>query len=517
MDANYRRKPKLSFWQIWNMSFGFLGIQFGFALQNGNVSRIFETLGAKVDDIPILWVAAPVTGLLVQPIIGHMSDKTWNRLGRRRPYFLTGAILATLALFVITNSPTWLFATGILWIMDASINISMEPFRAFVGDMLSSGQRTTGFAMQSFFIGIGAVVGSFLPLILVKLFHVSELPAPGRLIPLNVKISFYIGACVLLSAVLWTIIRTKEYSPSDLEEFEKGERVARGETLQSDEPDAVHKEQAALAQTNFYRPGLIWLVIGLILTFALSRANLEKELYVITGGVSLFGLLQIIAGFLRNVGKGGNGLNAILTDLKHMPNTMGQLAVVQFFTWFALFSLWIYTTSAVTSSIYGTSDTKSLAYNEGANWVSALFGIYNGFAAVVAFLLPVIAGKTSRKFTHALCLAIGGISLVSISFIGRPELLILPMLGIGLAWASILSMPYAILTGSLPQNKMGIYMGIFNFFIVIPQILAASILGSMVKHLFEGNTMPALVTGGISMVIAAISVRFVKDIDDKRK
>jgi maltose/moltooligosaccharide transporter len=338
------------------------------------------------------------------------------------------------------------------------------------------------------------------------------------------------------------ILRTKEYSPAELEEFEKGEKVARGELTEEQkaesggpsfskpaegmsqgnssqglQPGAADKRGiAAQDSMNFYRPGIIWLSVGIILTFILSRVNLEKELYVVTGGVAIFGLLQILAGILKSGGKGGNGLNSILTDLRHMPATMGQLAVVQFFTWFALFSLWIYTTAAVTSQVYGTTDTVSLEYNKGANWVGVLFGVYNGFAAVVAFLLPVLARLTSRKITHSICLIIGGISLVSISMIHTPGMLILPMLGIGLAWASILSMPYAILTGSLPHNKMGIYMGIFNFFIVIPQILAASILGSMVKHLFNGNTMLALVTGGISMVIAALSVYFVRDVDDRR-
>jgi len=398
----------------------------------------------------------------------------------------------------------------------------MEPFRAFVGDMLSSEQRTTGFAMQSFFIGVGAVIGSFLPWMLAHWFNVPEVPAEDKLIPFNLKLSFYIGAVVLLLAVLWTIIRTKEYSPAELEEFEKGERIARGEVAEETTTVSATPEpdNAVTADThrdvNFYRPGIIWLAAGLVLTLVLSRVNLEKELYVVTGGIALFGLLQIIAGLLKSGGRGGNGLNSILTDLKHMPATMAQLAVVQFFTWFALFSLWIYTTSAVTSKIYGTSDTASLAYNEGANWVGVLFGVYNGFAAVVAFLLPVLAKATSRKITHAICLLVGGLSLMSITLINTPNMLILPMLGIGLAWASILSMPYAILTGSLPHNKMGIYMGIFNFFIVIPQILAASILGSMVKHLFHGNTMLALVTGGISMIIAALSVKFVKDIDDRR-
>ncbi len=509
-----KSKPRLSFWQIWNMSFGFLGIQFGFALQNANVSRIFETLGARVDDIPILWVAAPVTGLIMQPIIGHMSDRTWNRLGRRRPYFLTGAILASLALLLMPNSPALWVAAGTLWIMDASINISMEPFRAFVGDMLSSEQRTRGFAMQSFFIGTGAVVASLLPYILTNWFNVPTEPVAGKLIPMNVKLAFYIGAAVFFTAVLWTIIRTKEYSPEELAGFEEGEGLqaeASAKTWLSAQGEEKY------GKTKFYVPGLIWLGAGLILTFLLSRVNLEKELYIITGGIAVFGLLQILAGVLQTTGKWNNGLNSVLTDLRNMPATMTQLAVVQFFTWFALFSLWIYTTSAVTSHIYGTSDTASHAYNEGANWVGVLFGIYNGVAALVAFLLPVLARATTRKLTHALCLIIGGVSLISISFIGNPWLLVLPMAGIGIAWASILSMPYAMLTGALPQNKMGVYMGIFNFFIVIPQILAASILGSMVKHLFQGNTMNALITGGISMLIAAIMVKFVRDLDDKKK
>jgi maltose/moltooligosaccharide transporter len=510
-----RTKPLLSFWQIWNMSFGFFGIQFGFALQNANVSRIFETLGAKVENIPILWVAAPVTGLIIQPIIGHMSDRTWNRLGRRRPYFLTGAILASLALFLMPNSPALWVAAGTLWVMDASINISMEPFRAFVGDMLSSEQRTKGFAMQSFFIGSGAIIASFLPYVLTNWFNIPTEPEPGKLIPLNVKISFYLGACVFFLSVLWTVIRTKEYSPEELTEFDVAAKVLHGDSGKSVIKESG-SEKAAIKKVNFIRPGIIWLSTGLVITFLLFRINLEKQLYIISGGISLFGLLQLLAEALQAAGKGENGMNSILADLRNMPATMSQLAIVQFFTWFALFSLWIYTTSAVTSHVYGTSDTTSLEYNKGANWVGVLFGIYNGIAAVSAFLLPVLAKATSRKITHTICLLTGGISLISFTFIGSPSLLILPMVGIGIAWASILSMPYAMLTGALPQNKMGIYMGIFNFFIVIPQILAASILGSMVKHLFAEDTMKALITGGISMMIAALMMKFVRDVDDRR-
>jgi maltose/moltooligosaccharide transporter len=499
-------KPHLTFWQIWNMSFGFLGIQFGFALQNANVSRIFETLGAKVENIPILWIAAPVTGLIIQPIIGHMSDGTWNRLGRRRPYFLTGAILASLALIIIPNSPVLWIAAGMLWIMDASINISMEPFRAFVGDMLPSDQRTAGFATQSFFIGTGAVIASVLPYVLTNWFHIQN-TAPAGQIPLSVKLSFYIGGVVFISAVIWTIIRTKEYSPEELSEFSAEENPV----------GKYEKETDSFFGSGIYiKRGVYWILAGLVISFLIYFFSLEKELYILSLGIGAFGLIQIISGMVVSAGKTKSGLVVVLSDLYRMPKTMGQLAIVQFFSWFALFSMWIYTTSAVTSHIYGTKDPTSDLYNQGANWVGILFGVYNGFAAVVAFLLPVLAKLTNRRITHSICLIAGGLGLISIILFNTPKMLILSMLGIGLAWASILAMPYAILTGSLPTNKMGTYMGIFNFFIVIPQILAASILGFFVRDLFGGESIYALVTGGISMFIASVLILFVQDVDETK-
>jgi maltose/moltooligosaccharide transporter len=502
-----KAKPRLSFWQIWNMSFGFLGIQFGYGLQNANVSRIFETLGAKVESIPILWIAAPVTGLIIQPIIGHMSDHTWNRLGRRRPYFLTGAILASLALLIMPNSPALWIAAGMLWIMDASINISMEPFRAFVGDMLPSEQRTTGFAMQSFFIGTGAVIASLLPYLLTNWFHIQN-TAPAGQIPQSVRLSFYIGGIVFITAVLWTIFRTKEYSPEEMKEF-------------SPEIEKNEKEDMSPVKSNGERSfsvrSIYWIAAGVVLSILIKYFALEKELYILSVGVAAFGILQLITGSLISEGKTDNGVVSVMRDLFNMPKTMGQLAFVQFFTWFALFSMWIYTTSAVTSHVYGTKDTTSALYNEGANWVGVLFGVYNGFAAIVAFLLPLIAKWTNRRVTHSISLIAGALGLVSIILFKSPNLLILSMLGIGLAWASILAMPYAILTGSLPPNKMGTYMGIFNFFIVIPQILAATILGFFVRDLFHGESIYALVTGGISMFIAAILVLFVNDVDEVKK
>jgi maltose/moltooligosaccharide transporter len=504
-----RKKPALSFWQIWNMSFGFLGIQFGFALQNANVSRIFQTLGGDVDRLAVYWLAAPVTGLIIQPIIGHYSDKTWGRLGRRRPYFLFGAVLASLALLFMPNSPLLWVAVGTLWIMDASINISMEPFRAFVGDNLPSEQRTQGFAMQSFFIGTGAIIASFLPYALTEWFGISN-TAPEGIIPDSVRWSFYIGGAVFFLAVLWTVIRSKEYSPEEMKAFEQEKLIAN--------PKAKLVYHKATELLNvFIRNGFIFLITGLLFCYFIYRKHLEKELFIIGGGLAFFGMIMFVSWLLTRRGKTRNGLIEIVTDMLNMPKTMVQLAVVQFFSWFALFAMWIYTTPAVTAHIYGTSDTTSALYNEGANWVGVLFGIYNGFAALVAFGLPYLAKFTSRKTTHALSLAIGGLALLSFYIVKDPHLLLFSMLGVGIAWASILSMPYAILTGSLPAAKMGTYMGIFNFFIVIPQILAASILGFFMRRFFGGDAILALIAGGISLIIAALSVILVNDVDSPKK
>jgi len=498
-------KPRLSFWQIWNMSFGFLGIQFGFALQNANVSRIFETLGASVDDIPILWVAAPLTGLIVQPIIGYFSDRTWTRLGRRRPYFLVGAILASFALLVMPNSPSLWFAAGMLWIMDASINISMEPFRAFVGDMLNSEQRNTGFAMQSFFIGLGAVIASALPYIFTNWFGISNTADPG-IIPDSVKWSFYAGGLVFFFAVAWTIFRTREYSPEELSRFDKSE-----ETVSEYKGELTTDEEFIRNSGALIKKGLIISLLGILLTIWFIEADLDKELYIVSLGLLVAGLLSFIAGWVQRKGVNTSGFVTIVNDVQFMPTTMKQLAVVQFFSWFALFAMWIYTTRAVTSYVYGTSDTTSVLYNDGADWVGVMFSFYSVITFMVAFLLPVIAKKIGRKATHSICLVFGGIGLISYYFVSDPIYLLVSMAGIGIAWASILSMPYAILTDSLPSHKMGYYMGVFNFFIVIPQLVAASILGFLVLNFFNGEAIMAIIVGGISMIIAAVSVLLVKD------
>ncbi len=488
-------KRKLGFWEIWNMSFGFLGIQFGFALQNANTSRIFETLGAKVDEIPILWIAAPVTGLVIQPIIGYFSDRTWTKLGRRRPYFLIGAILSSIALFIMPNSPTLWIAAGTLWIMDASINVSMEPFRAFVGDNLPTSQRTLGFAMQSFFIGTGAVVGSLLPYLFTNLFGVSNTAEAG-IIPDSVKWSFYIGGVVFLLAVLWTVFKSKEYSPEELHAFEAQEKAEQGEV----EIEDFETKQNISKQLGL---GIFMTIVGALVSFYIYEESLTKELYILFIGLIVIGILFSLTSAMRSK-KVRNGFTIIMTDLLNMPATMKKLALVQFFSWFALFSMWIYTTQAVTGHVFGTTDTTSKLYNDAADWVSVLFTVYNGVAAAVAFLLPVIAKKVGIRMTHLLALVAGGIGLISVYFINDKGLLLLPMIGVGIAWASILSMPYAMLSGSLPAAKMGYYMGVFNFFVVIPQIVAATILGFIVKQFFNDEPIYALIIGGLSMIIAGL-------------
>jgi maltose/moltooligosaccharide transporter len=494
-----RKKPLLSFWQLWNMSFGYVGIQFGFALQNANVSRIFETLGAKVDAIPILWIAAPVSGLLVQPVIGYMSDKTWNRLGRRKPYFLVGAILASLALLVMPNSPGLWFAAGMLWILDASINVTMEPMRAFVGDMLPDEQRTSGFAVQTFFIGTSSVVGSLLPFLLTRWFHFAN-TAPQGQVPATVKWSFYLGGAVYLAAVLWTIFKVREYSPEEQESFHA--HAAGGE-------DAGDPE-VTLDSKKYYGVGALLLLGGLAASFAVWQLAWDKGLYILSFGASIYGVVQMVAAGRFAAGK-KKGLVELVYDLNNMPGAMRQLALAQLFTWFALFAFFIYATSAVTSYHFGSSDPTSEAYNAGANWVGVLMSVYNGVAALVAFLLPVIARLTSRVTTHVACLVIGGAGLCSMHLFSQPGMLVVSMCGLGIAWASLLTMPYAILSSIVPFRKMGVYMGMFNIFIVIPQILAAALLGLLVRTVFNGHAIDAIVLGGVSMIVAAGLMLRVKD------
>jgi len=438
------QKPRMSFWQIWNMSFGFLGIQFGFSLQTSYASRILETFGANVGNLSLFWLAAPLTGMIIQPIIGHYSDRTWNRLGRRRPYFLTGALLSGLALCFLPNSsglafllPPIIVGAGMLMLMDASFNVAMEPFRALVADNLPDSQHNMGFSLQTCLIGVGAVIGSFLPSVLAGWFHVSSIAAKG-IVPDNLLFSFYAGGAVLIGCILWTVIKTKEYPPEVYATF--------------------HEEDLEIS---------------------------EKK----------------------------SGLFEFFHDLANMPKTMLQLGIVQFFSWFALFSMWVFTTPAIATHVYhlAATDTSSPEFNAAGNWVGDMFGVYNIISAAYALSLPWIVRKINRKRTHAFSLTMGGIGLISMFFIQNHYLLLLPMIGIGLAWGSILAMPYAILSSSIPAKKIGVYMGLFNFFITFPQIVN-SVFGSLIiKHFFNSEAIYGLVIAGIFMFLAAISVLFVED------
>ena len=435
-----KNKPLLSFGNILSMSLGFMGIQMGFAIQNANASRILQTYGADVEHLSWFWIVAPLTGMIVQPIVGHYSDNTWCKLGRRRPFFLVGAIITAIALILMPNAglfakfmPAVFVGAGFLMIMDASINVTMEPFRALVADMLPAKQATVGFAVQTFLIGIGAVVGSWLPYVLLNWFGIgADLSESG--VPLNLVYSFYIAAAILLITIIWTVTNTKEYSPEELAEF-------NGESVVNERPK----------------------------------------------------------------------FSEMFRDVANMPRIMKQLGLVQFFSWLALFGMWVYTTPAVAQQIFNETDPNTELFQTAGDWVGILFGVYNFVAMLFALFLIPISNKLGRKTTHAIALTIGAISLISIGFITNKNLLILPMVGVGIAWASILAMPYAMLAPNLPQNKMGVYMGIFNFFITIPQIVNALFSGLILKYCFASNSVWMLVMSGCFLILGACSVMYIKE------
>jgi maltose/moltooligosaccharide transporter len=487
-------KPRQSWAGLWNISFGFFGIQIGFALQNSNMSRIFQTLGSSLDDLPALWVAAPLTGLLVQPIIGHMSDKTWlGRLGRRRPYFLAGAILAGLSLLLMPLAPVLLMAALLLWLLDASLNISMEPFRAFVGDMLPKDQHTSGYAVQTAFIGAGAVVGSIFPYAL-DYFGVANEAAPG-VIPDTVKYSFWFGGVALFAAVMWTVLATDEYSPDEMRRFGgEAEATAENPTLR------------ALAARSL-GSSAIWIAAGVLVALAVAPFGLEKEVYLLAGLLIAYGLASIIAISLAKGGNSSNMLSSIIGDFSGMPPVMKKLAVVQFFSWSALFIMWINTTPVVAQYFFGSANAESVAYQEAGNWVGVLFAVYNGVAAIAALtLLPALAKRIGKVKTHMIGLLCGAAGYASFFLLRDPTQLLIAEIGIGIAWASILAMPYAILASSLPQSKLGIYMGLFNVFIVVPQLLVATVMGSIMKAFFPDQPIYTMAFAAAVMAIAALAM-----------
>ncbi len=491
-------KPRQGFWGLWNISFGFFGIQIGFALQNANMSRIFQSLGESLDNLTALWIAAPLTGLLVQPIIGHMSDRTWlGRLGRRRPYFLAGAILASAALFIMPLSPSLWVAAGMLWVLDASINVSMEPFRAFVGDMLRKDQHTAGYSLQTAFIGAGAVVGSIFPWALDHIGVANEVAGGG--IPDTVKYSFWFGGIVYLLSVLWTVFTTQEYSPDELRAFDSAEQIDTHATVRA----------LAARSTN---GAFAWIGAGAAVCALVFLAGLEKEMYLLGALLIAYGVASIIAIRLAKSGRDSNMLSDIVGDFSGMPDIMKKLALTQFFSWSALFIMWIYTTPVVAQYAFGASDPASAAYNAGGNWVGILFAVYNGVAALAAlFLLPIMARRVGKVRTHMICLLAGAAGFAAFLFIRDPQLLLVAEIGIGIAWASILAMPYAILASSLPQQKLGIYMGLFNVFIVVPQLLVATAMGTVLKHYFPTEPIWTMAVAAVVMALAALAMLRVKE------
>lgn len=491
-------KPRQSFAGLWNISFGFFGIQIGFALQNANMSRIFQTFGAKIDDLSWLWVAAPLTGLLVQPVIGHMSDRTWlGRLGRRRPYFVAGAILAALSLLAMPLAPYLLFAAVLLWALDASLNISMEPFRAFVGDMLRKDQHAAGYAVQTAFIGAGAVVGSIFPWALEHLGVSNE--AAGGGIPDTVRYAFWFGGAALFLAVLWTVISTREYSPEEMAAFEGAAAEEEAHTAQ------------VLAARNYGSSG-IWIFAGAVVIWAVTAASLEKEVYLLGGLLIAYGLASAAAIRLARAGSSRNMLSSIVGDFSGMPVLMKRLALVQFCSWSALFIMWINTTPIVAQRFFDAPDATSPLFQQGAQWVDVLFATYNGVAAVAALtLLPFLAARIGKARTHIVGLLCGAFGYAFFFFAPNHQWLLLSEVGIGIAWASILAMPYAILASALPQKKLGIYMGLFNIFVVIPQLLVATVMGSIMKRFFPTEPIWTMAFAAATLAVAALAMTRVKE------
>ena len=500
MDARtVTEKPHQSLASLWNISFGFFGIQIGFALQTANMSRIFQSLGSSLDDLPALWIAAPLTGLLVQPIVGHLSDRTWlGRLGRRRPYFIGGAILAALSLILMPLSTQLLMAAVLLWALDASLNITMEPFRAFVGDMLRKDQHTAGYAVQTAFIGAGAVLGSIFPYELDR-WGVSNVAGASG-IPETVRISFWVGGIALFVAVLWTVLTTKEYSPKEMAAF--------GESAEHPDGDQTIRALASRSVGS----SLAWIAAGILVVIGVLEFALEKEMYVLGGLLIAYGLASIAGIQLAKAGKRNNMLAHIVGDFSGMPSVMKRLALAQFFSWSALFIMWINTTPVVADNFYHAPDPASAAYQEAGNWVGVLFSVYNGVACIAALaILPWLAKSIGKARTHMLCLLAGAAGYLSFLVIKDPKVLIASEIGIGIAWASILAMPYAILASSLPQRKLGIYMGLFNAFIVIPQLLVATVMGTIMKAFFPGQPIWTMLAAGIVMVLAALAMLRVPD------
>ena len=480
-----RLLPNRSFAQMFNLSFGFFGIQIAFALQGANVSRIFQSLGASIEDLPILWIAAPLTGLLVQPLIGHYSDRTWSeRFGRRRPYFCVGAVLSCAALLAMPAASVLWVAAVWLWVLDASINVSMEPFRAFVGDLLCKAQRTMGYAFQTVFIGTGAVTASLCPLVLNRVFHVAN---TGVGVPPSVRLAFFAGAGALFIAVMWTVLTTREYPP----------------------PDSLDASPHLLAVPSPH--GIAWVSAGAALGLITALLHLNHALYVLAGLLAAFGGARMWRFARAQAGRPSSAIEHLLADLDAMPGAMRKLALVQFCSWFALFILWIYATPVVAARAFGAASATDPAYGAGADWVGVMFAVYNAVAALAAFALPLFSRRFGVARTHQAALIAGAMAFAGLFVIRDPWWMLLPMVGIGIAWASILTLPYTLLCDVAPPSRLGAYMGLFNIFITLPQLLVSTVMGAVLHVIFPGRPHGAMLCAAAAMILAAFATQRLLD------
>ncbi|MFA6113800.1 MAG: MFS transporter [Sphingomonas sp.] len=493
--GNPATRPALSRIALANMCCGLLGVQIVWGLQNVNTSRIFQTLGANLDELPILWIAAPITGLLVQPIIGHLSDRTWGPLGRRRPYLLGGALVSAIALVLMPNVQSVWAASVMLWLLTGSINVAMEPFRALVADVVPEEQRTTAFSLQVVFIGVGAVFASAMPWMLSNWVGLSSEAPPG-ILPPSLRAAFYIGAVGLLVSVGITVATTRERPPA---------------SLIADPAPLARAEWASGSQASLVRNGALWLLAGVAIALATGLEGYRRELYLVAGIIGLLGIGQWATAWSARHGIRPTGLLEIVDDIIHMPDVLRRLAVVQFFTWFGLFAMWIYAVPAIAVDSGAGSDPTSAAYNASADWVGVMFAFYNGVAAIGAFALPFLVARIGRREAHAACLLLGAAGLLGLALITDPQWLWVPALGIGIAWASILSAPYAMVSSAVPPSRMGVYMGIHNVFLVLPQLVAAALLGWTVDRLLGGEPARALVLAGVSLALAAVIALTIPD------
>jgi maltose/moltooligosaccharide transporter len=491
------KKPNLSFWQIFNMNVGFLGIQYSFGLQQSAVNPIFDFLGASHSELPLLNLAGPVTGLLIQPIIGAISDKTWSpKWGRRKPFFLIGAILASICLFIFPYSSELWFAVGLLWILDAANNTAMEPYRAFVGDKLPEKQLTFGYQMQSLFVGAGITIANFSLFFFKDWFSDPELISESTTaIPEWVYYSFFLGAFASIVTVAWSVFKTPEIPPS------------------SDELKVINEFNDGKPHPFIQVIGALVAVLSIPVLLGLGLAELWPYLYV---NYNLLAVIMLVFGFIWLVflyriikNNTSNKLLKSLGDLlmplmeaseaiKDMPSFMWKLSAVFFFQWYALFVYWQSISPMLQSSIPGMTDEEALAQ------VGFMNGTYNFVTMIVALALVPIAAKIGSKLVYVVSLLLTGIAMLSLPYITNEWLLLIPMVLFGIGWAAMMGIPYAMVSKVIPSDRRGVYMGIVNMMIVIPMLIQTVTFGPIIEFGLGNSSINAILFGGVFFIMAAV-------------